>query len=105
MTKNPRFVLLVTELTTTVTGPEVAPAGTVVTIWVSLQLLIDVAAAPLKFSVLEPCVVPKFEPVMVTVVPSGPVLGVTPLKMGVVPEMTETLSKVIVAELELLLLL
>jgi hypothetical protein len=34
-----------------------------------------VAAVPLKVTVLLPCVDPKFEPVMVTAVPTGPEAG------------------------------
>jgi hypothetical protein len=46
--------LLVEPLTATTKLPEVAPAGTVVTIEVLLQLLIEVAAVPLNITVLVP---------------------------------------------------
>jgi hypothetical protein len=58
----------------TTTFPVVAPAGTVVTIDVLLQLL-TAATIPLNFTVLVPCVAPKLEPPIVTEVPTGPELG------------------------------
>ena len=42
---------------------------------VALQL-VAVAVTPLKVTVLVPCVAPKFVPLMVTAVPTAPVLGV-----------------------------
>ena len=74
-------LLLVNPLTVTTTLPEVAPAGTVTVMLVSLQLE-TVAAVPLKVTVLLPCVAPKFVPAMVTGVPTGPVLGVRLLMVG-----------------------
>jgi hypothetical protein len=53
----------------TVIGPVVAPEGTLVTIWVDVQL-VTTATAPLKATVLLAGVVLKFVPVMVTVVPA-----------------------------------
>lgn len=50
--------LLATLLTVTTTLPVVAPVGTTATIDVLLQLVIDVAAVPLNFTVLVPCVEP-----------------------------------------------
>jgi hypothetical protein len=61
--------------TMTVIGPVVAPAGTVVTIWVDVEL-VTAAAVPLKLTVLFAGVVLKFVPVMVTVVPIEPLAGV-----------------------------
>jgi hypothetical protein len=58
----------------TTTGPLPAPAGTGTTILVPLQL-VGVAGIPLKVTVLEPCVVPKFDPVIVTEVPGYPDVG------------------------------
>jgi hypothetical protein len=55
--------------------PVVAPVGTVATIDVAVQLPIEVAAVPLNFTVLVPCVVPKFVPVIVTGAPTAPVVG------------------------------
>jgi hypothetical protein len=63
--------LLATPPTVTTTGPEVAPVGTGTLMLVSLQLAGD-AAVPLNVTVLEPCVAPKWLPVMVTAVPTGP---------------------------------
>jgi hypothetical protein len=63
--------LLVWPPTVTVTSPVVAPLGTGATTLVALQL-VGVAAAPLNLTVLVPCVVPKFVPVIVTGVPTRP---------------------------------
>jgi len=61
--------------TVTTTVPVVVPLGTVATMLVVLQLLTLVAALPLNVTVLVPCVAPKFVPVIVTAVPTGPPLG------------------------------
>jgi hypothetical protein len=66
--------LLVVPPTVAVTSPLVAPLGTRTTMLVVLQL-VTVAAAPLKRTTLPPCVVPKFVPVTVTEVPTGPEEG------------------------------
>jgi len=66
--------LLATPPTVTTTGPVVAPAGTGVTTVVDPQL-VGVDAIPLNVTVLVPCVAPKFDPVMVTDVPTGPDVG------------------------------
>src|SRR6266852_2909073 len=66
--------LLLTPLACTMTLPVVAPLGTAVTICVALQL-VGVATVPLKLTVLEPCVAPKFVPVMVTDAPTAPDVG------------------------------
>ena len=58
--------LLFTPLAFTTTLPVVAPAGTVATIDVVLQLPIVIAVVPLNFTVLLPWVAPKFVPVIVT---------------------------------------
>ena len=63
--------LLETPLTPTTTFPVVAADGTGTSMLVALQL-VGVPAAPLNVTVLEPCVAPKFVPVMVTGVPSAP---------------------------------
>ena len=60
--------------TVTTTGPVTAPLGTVVTICVLLQV-VGVAGVPLKVIVLLPCVEPKKFPTTVTVVPTGPSIG------------------------------
>jgi hypothetical protein len=63
--------LLATPPTVTTTFPVVAPDGTVVTIVVEFQLLV-VAVVPLNVTVPED---PKFVPVIVTCVPTAPVVG------------------------------
>jgi hypothetical protein len=67
--------LLFTPLAFTTTFPVVAPVGTVATIDVAVQLPIEVAVVPLNATVLVPCVVPKFVPVIVTDAPTAPVVG------------------------------
>src|SRR5439155_107790 len=66
--------LLATPPTVTVTFPVVAPLGTVAT-----TLVADhddgVAVVPLNFTVLVPCVAPKFVPVIVTDAPTAPLVG------------------------------
>ena len=66
--------LLATPPTVTTTGPVVAPVGTGATIDMPLQVL-GLAAVPLNVTVLVPCVDPKFDPVIVTDVPTGPEVG------------------------------
>ena len=63
--------LLATPPTVTTTLPVVAPLGTGTTMLVALQL-VGTPAVPLNFTVLVPCVAPKFVPVIVTAVPTGP---------------------------------
>jgi len=58
-------------LTVTTTLPVVAPTGTTAMIEVALQL-VAVAVVPLKVTVLAPWVEPKFTPVIVMEVPTGP---------------------------------
>jgi hypothetical protein len=86
------------EFTVTMTGP--VPAGvaldTLATICVLFQLVTEDASVPLKVTVLVPCVLPKFEPVIVTAVPVPPKFGDTPVTKGVDPTVTETLSNVAV---------
>jgi hypothetical protein len=66
--------LLASEFTVTTTLPVVAPDGTGVTMFVFDQL-VGVAVVPLNFTVLVPCVAPKFVPVIVTEVATGPLVG------------------------------
>jgi hypothetical protein len=73
--------LLATPETVTTTLPVVAPLGTGATTLVALQLL-GVAATPLNFTVLVPCVAPKFAPLIVTDVPTWPEVGLRPLMVG-----------------------
>jgi hypothetical protein len=63
--------LLATPPTVTTTFPVVAPVGTGTTMLVGPQL-VGVPAVPLNVTVLVPCVAPKFVPVIVTDVPTGP---------------------------------
>jgi hypothetical protein len=65
------------------TLPVVAPFGTVVTTAVELQLEV-VAETPLKATALVPFVAPKFVPLIVTEVPTGPDVGDIPIMVGVV---------------------
>jgi len=66
--------LLASPPTVTTTFPDVAPAGTAAVMFVVLQLA-GAAAIPLNVTVLVPCVVPKFVPVIVTDVPTNPDVG------------------------------
>jgi hypothetical protein len=68
--------LLATPPTVTTTFPVVAPAGTGTAMLVPLQLVGD-PTVPLNVTVLVPCVPPKFVPVIVTDVPTGPDVGLT----------------------------
>src|SRR5207249_11037827 len=77
--------LLATPPTVTTTLPVVAPVGTGATIDVALQL-VGVAAVPLKVTVLLPWVAPKFEPAMVTEVPTPPEVGDRLVMLGTVVE-------------------
>ena len=60
--------------TVTTTVPVVAPTGTGTTIAPGPQLE-GTAGVPLKFTELAPRVAPKFVPVIVTAVPTGPEIG------------------------------
>ena len=66
--------LLATPPTVTVTLPVVAPLGTFVTM-LDADHDVAVAVTPLNFTVLAPCVEPKFAPVIVTVAPTAPLVG------------------------------
>lgn len=77
------FPLLATPLTVTTTLPVVAPVGTFATMEVVLQLVIDVAVVPLNFTVLDPCVEPKFVPVIVADAPTAPEVGDRLVMLGV----------------------
>jgi hypothetical protein len=73
--------LLLLPPTVTTTFPVVAPAGTGTAIELALQLL-GVAVVPLKLTVLVPWLAPKFEPLIVTDVPTTPEDGDRPLIAG-----------------------
>jgi hypothetical protein len=68
-------------LTITTTLPVVAPAGTGTTMLLD-DHVVGVAAVPLNVTVLAPFVDPKFEPAIVTEVPTTPLEGVTLVKLG-----------------------
>jgi hypothetical protein len=74
-------LLLACPPTVTMTFPVIAPAGTGTTMLVALQLVGN-AVVPLNVTVLAPCVVPKFVPVIVTDVPTGPEVGVRLVILG-----------------------
>lgn len=73
--------LLVWPPTVTNTFPVVAPAGTGTTMLNALQL-VGTAATPLNVTELVPCVAPKFAPVMVTEVATGPETGFSVETLG-----------------------
>jgi hypothetical protein len=75
--------LLATPPTVTTTFPVVAPAGTDATMLVALQL-VGTAVVPLNFTVLVPCIAPKFAPVIVTEAPTSPELGFKLVMLGTV---------------------
>jgi hypothetical protein len=81
--------LLAVPPTVTTTDPEVAPAGTGTTIEVVLHEL-GVAAVPLNVTVLVPCEAPKFAPLIVTNVETGPDAGDSPLIPGFVVTLKAT---------------
>src|SRR6059036_3203051 len=81
--------LLFTPLAWTTTAPVVAPDGTEATIDVELQL-VTVANVPLKVTVLEPCVLPKFAPEIVKDAPTGPELGDRLVMLGAGTTVNET---------------
>jgi hypothetical protein len=76
--------LLATPPTVTTTFPVAAPVGTGTAMLVALQL-VGVPATPLKVTVLVPCVLPKFVPVMVIEVPTCPEVGFRFVMLGVDP--------------------
>ena len=88
-TVNEELLVTVTPLAVTDTVPVVAPLGTTATIDVAVQLVIEVAAVPLNFTV--PCVVPKFEPAIVTEAPTAPDVGDRLLITGVATTVNEEL--------------
>src|SRR2546428_1249782 len=73
--------LLATPPTVTTTFPVVAPLGTGTAMLVALQL-VGVAVVPLNLTVLVPWVEPKFVPVIVTEVPTGPEAGFKLVMLG-----------------------
>ena len=80
--------LLLTPPTFTTTLPLWAPLGTVTPIEVALQLD-TVAVVPLNVTVLDPCVEPKFAPVMVTDAPTAPLVGFRLVMLGAANDKAE----------------
>jgi hypothetical protein len=76
----------------TTTFPVVAPFGTGTAMLVALQL-VGVPVIPLKVTVLKFCTAPKFVPVMVTEVPTGPDVGFRLVMLGVTVKFTALLEK------------
>jgi hypothetical protein len=73
--------LLARPPTVTTTFPVVAPLGTGTTMLVADQV-VGVAVVPLNVTVLAPLVAPKFAPVIVIDVPTGPFVGATLVRLG-----------------------
>jgi hypothetical protein len=69
--------------TVTTIRPEVAPAGTLGTIFAAIQLVTFVTAVPLNRTVLVPWVPPKFDPLIVTVAPTDAGDGTALVIVGV----------------------
>jgi hypothetical protein len=67
-----RPLLLIFDTVTTILP--VVPLGTGATIWVLLHV-VGVVVIPLNVTVLDPCIEPKFVPVIVTGVPTEPEVG------------------------------
>jgi hypothetical protein len=78
--------LLAMPPTVTTTLPVVAPPGTGAEMLVALHA-VGVDATPLNFTVLVPCVAPKFVPVITTDVPTTPEVGLRLVIVGVGPEL------------------
>jgi hypothetical protein len=72
---------LFTPLANTTTLPVVAPVGTVTATLVALQL-VTVAVVPLNATVPEPCVDPKFDPLIVTGALTAAVVIDKPVMLG-----------------------
>ena len=75
VTRKPAALVAVRPPTVTVIGPVDAPIGTEVVMLIA-ELAVTVAVIPLNFTMLLLVVVLKFVPVMVTVVPVEPLVGV-----------------------------
>jgi uncharacterized protein YjeT (DUF2065 family) len=69
--------------TVTTTLPVVAPVGTGAAMLVAVQFAgAIVAAIPLNFTVLVPCVAPKLAPAIVTTLPTTPDVGLKLVRLG-----------------------
>ncbi len=85
--------LLATPPTVTTTFPVVAALGTGTTMLVALQP-VGVANVPLKATVLDPWLAPKFVPVIVTELPTAPEVGLRLVILG--PEVTVNVTPLLV---------
>jgi len=83
--------LLVAPPTRTVIDPAEAPLGTGTVMLVALQLD-GLLGTPLNKTLLDPCVVPKFDPVIVTAVPTGPESGEILAMLGATVKLTWLLA-------------
>ena len=81
--------LLAMPPTFTTMFPVVAPAGTGTAMLVA-DHAVGVARVPLKVTVLVPFVAPKLVPVIVTAVPTPPLVGVRLVMLGGGPTSTNT---------------
>ena len=88
--KSVALVAVVCPATSTVILPVVAPLGTVAVIEVAVEAVI-VAAVPLNLTVGEE----KFDPLIVTLVPAAPELGLNPLTVGPVPPPPEEAREIL----------
>ena len=88
--------LLATPPTVTTTFPVVAPLGTGAKMSVALQL-VGVAVIPLKVTVLVPCEAPRFDPMILTDVPTGPSVGLRDVIPGPGPEVVTVNSNPLLA--------
>src|SRR5213593_699798 len=70
----------------TLSGPVVAPVGTVAWIVVA-EVTVKLALTPLNATAVAPV---KFVPLIVTLVPTGPLVGVKPVIVGALATMTVT---------------
>ena len=86
--------LLAAAPTVTTTLPLVAPLGTGTTMLVADQL-VGVAVVPLNLTVLVPWLAPKFVPLIVTDVPTGPPVGDRLVRLGA--PVTEYVSPLLAA--------
>jgi hypothetical protein len=86
--------------TVTTTFPVVAPLGTVAVMLVAPQAVV-VAAVPLNFTVLDPWLDPKFDPLMTTDAPTAPEVGFRLEIVGAVAEATVVRRRNKTAELNI----
>lgn len=90
--KNKKLLAAPFTVTTTGDDPGPRPAGTVTAMLPLLQLL-TVAAIPAKVTELVPWLAPKFDPVIVIAVPTGPEISDRLLMTGVTVNVATLLAK------------